>query len=95
MIERHATFEVLSDKTATFEEFFTREYRPAMSRMPGFVRVELLRLQDSSTQYQMLIRFDTIEAAAGWRASPEHQALSPRMKELYHTSQLQVYQVIA
>jgi antibiotic biosynthesis monooxygenase (ABM) superfamily enzyme len=95
MIERHVTFEVLSDKTAAFEEFFIQEYRPAMSRMPGFVRVELLRLQDSATQYQMIIRFETVEDAAGWRASPEHQELSPKIKELYHTSQLQVYQVIA
>ena len=95
MIERHVTFDVLSDKTTAFETFFIQEYRPAMSSMPGFVRLELLRHQDTPTQYQMLIRFESIEAAAGWRASPEHQALSPRIKELYHSSQLQVYQVIA
>ena len=95
MIERHVIFDVLSDKTGAFEEFFVREYRPAMSHMPGFVKVELLRHLETPTQYQMLIRFETLEAAAGWRASPEHQALSPRIKELYHSSQLHVYQVIA
>lgn len=95
MIERHVTFDVLSDQTNNFEQFFINQYRPAMVRMPGFVRVDLLRLQESLTQYQMVIRFDTAEAASGWRLSTEHQELSPKLKTFYSASQLQVYQVIA
>lgn len=95
MIERHVTFEVLEDKTQDFEDLFTQAYRPAMASMPGFVKVELLRRQDSPTTYQMVIRFETADAASAWRLSPEHQGLSPRLKVLYSTSQLQVYEVIA
>lgn len=95
MIERHVTFEVLQGKEDAFEQFFVAEYRPAMSRMAGFVRVELLREQEAPARYQMAIRFDSVETAAGWRASPEHQALSPRFKALYSSSQVQVYDVIA
>lgn len=95
MIERHVTFDVIDDKIQDFENLFSEEYRPAMASMPGFVKVDLLRLQDSSTTYQMVIRFETAEAASAWRLSPEHQELSPRLKALYSASQLQVYEVIA
>lgn len=95
MIERHVTFEVIEDKTQDFENLFIEAYRPAMASMPGFIKVELLRLQDSLTNYQMVIRFETAEAASTWRNSSEHQGLSPRLKTLYSASQLQVYEVIA
>lgn len=95
MIERHVTFEVLQGKEDAFEQLFIQEYRPAMSRMAGFVRLELLCESEAPNKYQMTIRFDTTENAAAWRASPEHQALSPRLKALYTTSQVQVYEVIA
>ena len=95
MIERHVTFEVLSDHAEAFERFFTQEYHPAMSRMLGFMRVDLLREQDDPLRYQMVIRFETSEAATAWRNSPEHQALSPRLKAMYSASQLTVYEVLA
>ena len=94
MIERHVTFEVLPDKTDEFEKFFSEHYRPAMSRMPGFVKVELLREQNAPLRYQMVIRFQTADDAAGWRASPEHQGLSPQIKTLYSGSELKVYDVL-
>ncbi len=43
MIERHVTFHVFPDKGKDFEDLFVEKYRPAMTTMPGFVRVELLR----------------------------------------------------
>ncbi len=95
MIERHVTFEVLQGKEDAFEQFFVQEYRPAMSRMAGFVRLELLRASEAPSNYQMVIRFETLETAAAWRASPEHQALSPKLKVLYSGSRVQVYEVIA
>jgi len=94
MIERHVTFEVFSDKTQAFEKLFGEEYRPAMVSMSGFIKVDLLREQGKPNIYQMVIRFESAEYAAGWRASPEHQSLSPKLKSLYSESQLQVYEVI-
>ena len=82
-------------KTKEFELLFTNEYRTAMASMPGFVKVELLREQESPTQYQMVIRFESLETAAGWRNSDLHLALKPKIKALYAGSRLEVYEVIA
>lgn len=95
MIERHVTFNVLPGREQDFEELFTAEYRPAMAAMPGYVKLELLAEQEDPTQYQMVIRFESLETAAGWRNSDVHQALKPKIKALYDGSKLQVYDVIA
>jgi heme-degrading monooxygenase HmoA len=95
MIERHVTFNVLPEKTKEFEELFTNEYQPAMAAMPGFVKVDLLCEQEDPTQYQMVIRFESLETAAGWRTSDAHIALKPKIKALYEGSKLRVYDVIA
>ena len=95
MIERHVNFEVFMDRIRDFEKLFADEYRPAMASMPGFMKVELLREQDCPGMYQMVIRFENAEAAAAWRASQEHRALSPRLKEMVSGSQLTVYEVVA
>jgi len=94
MIERHVTFTVQPGKTADFERFFADRYRPAMSASPGFVRLELLREADDQTRYQMLLRFQDAETAAGWRTSPAHQALQPALAALVSTSEIQAYVVI-
>ena len=95
MIERHVMFNVLPGREQDFEELFTAEYRPAMAGMPGYVKLELLVEQENPTQYQMVIRFESLETAAGWRNSDVHQALKPKIKTLYDGSKLQVYDVIA
>ena len=95
MIERHVMFNVLPGREQDFEELFTAEYRPAMAGMPGYVKLELLVEQEDPTQYQMVIRFESLETAAGWRNSDVHQALKPKIKTLYDGSKLQVYDVIA
>lgn len=95
MIERHVTFEVNSGKEAAFEDFFREKYSLAMSRQPGFVSVSLLREKEAPSRYQMLIRFESLEAASGWRDSSEHKALSPDIKTLYSSSNVEVYEVIA
>jgi heme-degrading monooxygenase HmoA len=95
MIERHVTFNVHPENTKDFEELFTAEYMPAMAAMPGFVKVELLREQEDHTQYQMVIRFETMETAADWRNADTHQALKPKIKALYDGSKLIVYDVMA
>ena len=95
MIERHVTFNVLSGKEADFEKLFNEEYGPAMSAKPGFVSVGLLREQEKPARYQMTIRFQDEETAAGWRKSSEHEGLKPKIKALYDGSELIVFDVIA
>jgi heme-degrading monooxygenase HmoA len=95
MIERHVTFDVLPEHEVDFERLFVDEYRPVMSSMPGFEKVELLRDKEHPNRYQMVIRFGTPEDAANWRASEVHKAIQPRLKALYVGSTLSVYDVVA
>lgn len=95
MIERHVTFQVISGKEQAFEHYFVSAYHPAMSGMPGFVRLDLLREVIRSDHYQMVIRFESEEQAAAWRNSAQHEALKPALKALYTESQVQVYEVVA
>ena len=95
MIERHITFNVHPDRTTAFERFFAEAYRPAMSKSPGFVKVELLREADSATRYQMVLRFEDADSSATWRTSEVHQALQPALLALYSDNEIQGYDVIA
>ena len=94
MIERHITFDVHPDRTAAFERFYADEYRPAMAGSPGYVESDLLREADSATRYQMVLRFEDAESAAGWRTSAVHQALQPALLGLYTDNEIVAYQVI-
>ena len=94
-IERHVTFHVLPDKVEEFENFFVEEYRPAMENTNGFVKAELLKDTENPQDLKMVLRFESSDAAAGWRASGSHAALKPRLKSMYSGSELKVYEVIA
>lgn len=93
-IERHVTFHILPGKVSEFEEFFADDYRPAMAQTSGFIKAELLKDSDNPQDLQMVLRFESDEAAADWRASELHAALKPKLKSLYQGSELKVYQVI-
>jgi heme-degrading monooxygenase HmoA len=95
MIERHITFTVHTERTAEFERFFTEKYGRAMARAPGFVRVDLLRELEAPARYQMVLRWENPEAAAGWRTSPAHEVLQPELGSLVSSSEIAAYQVIA
>ena len=95
MIERHITFTVGPDKASDFERFFAERYRPAMAASPGYVRVDLLREAEDATKYQMVLRFQDLEASVGWRTSPVHQGLQPDLNALVSSSVVQAYEVIA
>jgi len=95
MIERHVTFNVIPGKEKDFEALFKEAYNVAMSKQPGFVSVTLLKEHGKESVYQMAIRFQSLETATAWRDSPDHKALSPKIKTLYKESTVQVYEVIA
>jgi heme-degrading monooxygenase HmoA len=95
VIERHITFHVRSGSEHRFESFFADDYRPAMSTAPGFIRVELLRELEQPTRYQMVLRWASVEAAAGWRTSEVHQALQPTLDGLHDGTEIVGYEVVA
>ncbi len=95
MIERHITFNVYPDRTDAFEHFIASAYLPAMAKSAGFVKCELLREADSTTRYQLVLRFEDADSAAVWRTSEVHQALQPALKALHVDMAIQGYQVIS
>ncbi|HSW43244.1 MAG TPA: antibiotic biosynthesis monooxygenase family protein [Patescibacteria group bacterium] len=95
MIERHVTFHVNPGAEADFEALFVERYRPAMSRQPGFVKVELLRSIDDPQVVRMVIRFNSAAEAANWRDSADHAALKPVLQRLYSTIDPEVFDVVA
>jgi heme-degrading monooxygenase HmoA len=66
-----------------------------MARMPGYVKVGLLREQEDPSKYQMVIRFESMETAAAWRTSDAHVALKPKIGAMYEGSSLEVYDVVS
>ncbi len=95
IIERQVTFHVLPGRETEFETFFQEQYRPAMAKTAGFIKADLLRDAENQNDLMMVLRFDSADSAAAWRASLEHEALKPQLKSLYSTSELKVYQVRA
>ncbi len=95
MIERHITFDVLPDRTDAFERYFSERYRPPMAASPGFVSAALLREADDATRYQMVLRFEDAESAAGWRTSEVHRGLQPDLESLHTGMGVQAYEVVA
>ncbi len=95
MIERHVTYNVISGKGQELESLFKDVYSVAMSKQPGFVSVTFLKEHEKEAVYQMVIRFQTLEAAAAWRDSDDHKALSPKIKALYKESTVQIYEVVS
>jgi quinol monooxygenase YgiN len=95
MIERQVHLDIHPEKAAEFEEFFKNEYRPAMSKSNGFVSLDLLVDPREPGHYQMAIRFNNQACSDAWRASEAHQQLSPRLKEMYVSLQVMVYEVAA
>lgn len=43
----------------------------------------------------MVLRFESLQAAAAWRESEAHPALKPQLKSMYTESELNVYDVLA
>ena len=93
-IERHITFHVLPEEVEEFGIFFKQEYRPAMENTNGFVKAELLKDTENPQDLKMVLRFESSDAAASWRASESHTALKPRLKSMFSDSELKVYEVI-
>ena len=96
MIERHITCTIQPDRTGAFEAFFAGQYGPTMAKAPGFVAVSLLRELDSPTRYQMVLRWEDAESAAGWRTSAAHEALQPALTGMYAEVEVQIqgYEVV-
>jgi len=94
MIERHITFTVHPDRTAEFERFFTEEYRPPVTQVPGFIACDLLREMEQPERYQMVFRWEFADAAVAWRTSDIHTGLQPALNALVASMEIVAYTVV-
>jgi heme-degrading monooxygenase HmoA len=73
MILEHALLTVGPERSAAFEEAFTRA-RPLIAGMPGFRRLTLSRCLERDDAYLLLVGWDRLEDhTSGFRGSPEYR----------------------
>jgi len=95
MIERHVTFDVLPERTADFERFFSEQYRPAVQQVPGLIECLLLHEADNPLRYQMVFRWQTADDATAWRTSAIHQSLQPALGAMNSGMTIVAYSLVA
>jgi heme-degrading monooxygenase HmoA len=85
---------MLPNRVDEFTRFFEEEYRPAMAETEGFLKAELLQDMEHDHDCMMVLRFESLDAAASWRASSLHEELKTPLKSLYDGSELKVFEVV-
>ena len=69
------------DEKVTLERTFCDLFCPAIAKQSGFLQTSLLRSNEDSTQYRLVIAFDTHEHQQQWAKSDLHAQVWPKMAE--------------
>lgn len=93
MLERHLTFTVAKDRQSAFEDFMVQEYAPVLEAFPKCVGVRILRAS-SDGQYRIVGTFESEAAEKEWRASAEHNLLSPRLRAFFSEYVLEYFTLV-
>ena len=68
-----------ADKMPALEEVFATTFRPAIDKQSGFVAVTLLRSTEDTTQYRLVIAFESRKHQQQWTATDLHGQVWPQM----------------
>lgn len=90
MYVRQVSFAVQAELRRSFEAFWKSDYRTALAKQPGVVGAHLLRHQDESAEYQMLLMFSDESSSVAWKDSADHLHLRARFKELVPATRMSV-----
>jgi heme-degrading monooxygenase HmoA len=83
VITEHAILPVIAGQEAEFESAFAQA-RPIISSMAGFVDLSLSRSIESSSDYLLLVRWNTLEDhTVGFRGSAEYQQWRALLHHFY------------
>jgi heme-degrading monooxygenase HmoA len=83
MILEVAILNVIPGRIAEFETAFA-EAKGIISSMPGFISLELQRCLESSSQYALLVRWETLEDhTTGFRNSTQYQQWKTLLHHFY------------
>lgn len=85
-IELHLDLAVDSAKEQEMIRIFKTEFRPAVSRQPGFVETKMLKLNAAlrgpappGCNYQFVLSFTSEELRQKWTETDTHKAIWPRI----------------
>lgn len=76
------------------ERVFTEQFRPAISRQPGFVGVELLAPGEGD-RWLLLIRFRDEAARLAWVDTDVHQVVWPLLAEQCDRAEPSLFEPVA
>jgi heme-degrading monooxygenase HmoA len=89
MIIREVTLR--SNDPEGLEFLWGNKYKKTLERQKGFVQAFLLKLKDEDEIYQMLLMFESEQLAGDWRASSEHNVLSPQLANVASVVKVEVF----
>ena len=99
-IQLHVELDVDPAREKELISNFRKLFKPAISRQPGFVEVNLLKLQSvlagqTPTNYRLIISFQTEAQRQAWVATADHQRVWPSIeKTLRAAGEASVYDVV-
>ena len=82
MFVLHIALKPKSNSQANLEKTFLERFYPAISAQPGFVDEQLLRANDSDSDYCLCLSFDQQTSQQNWVATHLHQEVWPLLADL-------------
>lgn len=86
-IELHLDLAVDPAREQEMLHIFETDFRPAVSRQPGFVEVKMLKLSAAlrgpappGSNYQFVLSFVSEEMRQKWTATPTHKSIWPKIE---------------
>lgn len=87
-IQLHVDLQVAPLREEEMVKNYRNVFQPAISRQPGFVHVELLRLRDAvagtapaNSRFRLIISFETEGLRKQWVATDDHQQAWPTIEK--------------
>jgi heme-degrading monooxygenase HmoA len=85
-IHLHVDLFVTPGREDEMKQNFLTVFKPVLSKQPGFVRVQLLKLRSElsgkapvGASYRLIISFETEEQRLAWVATDDHQRVWPEI----------------
>ncbi len=86
-IQLHVDMDVDPAKEKEMVSNYRKIFRPTITKQPGFVRVQLLKLREAAkgpvpinANYRLIISFQTEEQRKAWVATDEHKKVWPTIE---------------
>lgn len=82
-VELHVHATAADGMAAALEETFLTKFYPAVSRQPGFIHSNLLRIPGKPGEYVLTIAFSSEDLRLRWVATEAHISIWPQMQSKF------------